>query len=168
MPPNECLQLARKRVARNLRVHFQTDTLSLVLEERLGVFKTQRTRELSVVAQDRMDVERKVGAVEGQVVLQSPFQHPSPAARDRLQSRPEQAVVDNEKIDPALDRRIDRPRGGINRGANPGDGAGISDLQPIESIGPIFDLPDAKEIATIIHQLVHGCHRVSSTQRAAD
>ena len=139
-----------------------------MLEERLGVFKTQRAGELRVVAQDRMHIERKMGAVEGQVVLQSAFQHPPPAAGDRLQSRPEQAVVNNEKIDPALDRRVDCARGSIDRRADPGDLAGISDLRALESIGPIFDLPDAKEIAAVIDQLVHGCHRVCSTQRAAD
>ncbi len=84
----------------------------------------------------------RCGAVESQVVLESAFQHPPPATGDRLQSRPEQAVVHDEKIYPALDGRVDRPRGGIDRGADLGDRAGIFDLQPVQRIWPILDLAE--------------------------
>ena len=152
---------------RNLRLHFQTDALPLLLEKRLGVFKTQRTGELRVIAENRMHIEREMGAVERKVMLEGALEHPPPAARNRLQARPEQTVVHDEKIDPALDRRVDRARGSIDRGANPGHSAGIFDLQTIQRIRPVGDLADPQEVVAVIDQLGHSCHRpFYSTRRA--
>ena len=103
------LQLARKRRrAEMLRVHFQADTLALGSKNGSVFSKPRALGELRVVAQDRMNVERQMGAVEGEIVLESAFEHPPPAAGDRLQARPEQAVVDDEKIYAALDGGVDR------------------------------------------------------------
>ncbi len=101
-----------------------------------------------------MDIEGKMGAVEREIMLKSALEHPPSSARDRLQTRPEQPVVHDEKVYSAIDCRINRVRGSIDRGANFGSRAGVFDLQTIERIWPIFDLPNAKEIAAIIYQLM--------------
>jgi hypothetical protein len=129
------------------------------LEKRLGVFETKGARELGVVAQDRMDIERKVRAEKSEIVLESAFEHPPPPARDRPQPGPKQAVVHDEKIYPALDRGVEGAGGSVDGRANFRDGPGIFDLQTVERIWPVFDFSDAKEIVAIIHQLGSGRHR---------
>ena len=113
-----------------------------------------------------MDIEREMRAVESQVVLESALQETPAAAGERLQSRPEQAVMDNEKIDPLLDRRINRPGRGIDRGPNFRHVARVPDLETIQRIRPVLDLIHPEEIATIFHYLGQDRHRgVLSTQR---
>jgi hypothetical protein len=92
------LQPAREFVAGNLRQGFESDALAFCFEERFGVFETERGGELGVVPEDRMDIEREVGAVEGKIVLENLFQHSPPATCDRLEAGPEQAVVNDKKI----------------------------------------------------------------------
>jgi hypothetical protein len=129
------------------------------LEKRLAVFETKGARELRVVAEDRMDVEGKVCAEEREVVPESALEHLPPAARDRLQSRPKQTVMHDEKIYPSLNRGIEGAGGSVHRSANPGHSAGVLDLQTVKSIRPVFDFSEAQKIAAIIHQLGYGGHR---------
>ena len=65
-------------------------------------------RELRIVTEDRMDIEREVRTVERDVMLEGALEHPSPAARHRLQSRPEQTVVHEEQVYAAFDGLVDR------------------------------------------------------------
>ena len=99
-----------------------------------------------------MDIERKVHAVEAR----SCFKARSNIRRracDGLQSRPEQTVVHDEKIDFALDGRIDRAGGRIDSSADPRHRARILELQAIQRVGPVVDLRYSKEVATVFDQL---------------
>jgi hypothetical protein len=160
-------EFARKFVARNRSLRFESDGLSFHFQKRLGVFESQDGRELRVVAEDGMEIERQMRAVEREVVVQRTFEHSPPATGDRLQSRPEQTVMHDEKIYPALDRRVERARRSIHRRANPGHRAGIFELQTIEGIRPVFDIGDTKESVAVIHQLGCGrhCAQFYSTHR---
>src|SRR5436190_9493586 len=114
------LKFALKFLTRNSCFHFETDGLPLLLTEWLGIFESQRGDELCVIAEAGMQIEREMGAVEGEVVSESARKHPPPPARNWLQSGPEQAVVNDEEIYPPLHRGADRLRGSIDRRANPG------------------------------------------------
>src|SRR4051812_22249727 len=100
-----------------------------------------------------MDIERKMRAVESQVVLESAFQQTPAAAGERLQSRPEQTVMNDKKIDPLPDRSINRSGGSIDGGAYFRDLARVPDLDAIQRVRPVFDLIHPEEIATIFHYL---------------
>jgi hypothetical protein len=130
-------------------LRLESNALALCLEEWLAVFETQGGRELRVVSQDGMDIEREMSAVEGEIVVENLVEHSPAAACDRLQARPEQAVVDDEKVDAAGDCKIDRPSGGIHSRANLRDCAGVLDLEAIERIGPIVDLADPQMLVGI-------------------
>jgi hypothetical protein len=106
-----------------------------------------------------------MGAIEGKVVGESALKHPPPAARNWSQSRPEQTVVDDEKIYPVLHRRADRTRGNIDRGANPRCRTGIFDLQTIERIRPVGDLSNSEEVVAIIDQLMELGHAAHCERR---
>jgi hypothetical protein len=152
------LQPAREFVAGNLRLGFESNALAFRLEERLGIFKTESAGKLGVVPEDGMDIEREMGAVEGKIVPENLFEHAPAAARDRLQARPEQAVVDNEEVHAAPDGKIDRADRGIDGRAYFRDRAGILDLQTVQGIRPIIDLAKAQMFVRIGDDLREGSH----------
>src|ERR1700686_2617214 len=64
--------------------------------------------------------------------------------RDRLQSRPEQSVVHEQKIDAFLYGFAEDARGDIYRRTDSCDAAGVFDLQSIERVWPVLDLANAQ------------------------
>src|SRR3954447_26422454 len=94
----------------NFRVDLKPDALTFRLKKRLGLLEAERRGKLAVVAEERMDVEREMGAVEREIVAQDLVEHPAAPARDRLESGPEKPVMDDKEIYAAFDGSVDRAR----------------------------------------------------------
>src|SRR5215475_7823485 len=92
-------QFPNQFTARQRRADLQTDRLTFLLQEWLHGFQTERSSELCVVADFRMDIERQMRAVKRNVIFKCEPQLPSQRASYRLQSRPKQTVMHNQKID---------------------------------------------------------------------
>ena len=118
-------------------------TVPLHFEKRLRVIQTKRGGQKHVVADPRMKIEREMGAVEREVVLERELQR-AMRARDRLQPRPEQTVMHDEQIYLLLDRHLHRPPRGIHRGADLRHRAGVLNLQAVERVRVILDLGEAQ------------------------
>src|ERR1041385_1060884 len=101
-------------------------------------------RELGVVSKDGMNIERKMRTVDGEIVAENLFEHPAPPTGECLEPGPKKSVMDDEQIQAALDRALDRPRGGIHGWADLRHGAGVLDLQAVQSIRPIVDFAYAQ------------------------
>ena len=80
--------------------------LALQLQERLRFLQAKGGGQESVVANLRVKIERKMNAVEREVVLERQSQSAIKRPGDGSQPRPEQPVVHNEQIDLALDRQL--------------------------------------------------------------
>src|SRR4051794_23901177 len=91
-----------------------------------------------------MDIERKMGAVDGEIASENLLEHPSASTADRLEPGPKESVMDDEQIHAALDRALDRPRGGIYRRADLRNRARVLHLQAVQSILPIVDFANAQ------------------------
>ena len=90
-------------------------------------------------------------AVERNVVFQCELQLPMQYAGDRLQSRPEQTMMHQQKIDIFLGGLSQNARGDIHRRANFCDAAGVFGLQSIQRVWPVFDLANAQIFAGVFN-----------------
>src|SRR5215510_1390706 len=84
-----------------------------------------------------MDIERKMRAVECDVVFKCEPQLPTQRTSYWLQPWPEQTVMDDQEIDVAFYRLGRNARRNIDRRADARDPTGIFDLQTVERIVPI-------------------------------
>src|SRR5437762_3858200 len=100
-----------------------------------------------------MDIEREMGAIKREIALQDLLEHPAATAPDRLQSRPEKPVMDDEKIHVGLDSACNRPGRSVYGRADFRDRAGVLDLKPIEGIGPIIDFAHAQVLVGVGYEL---------------
>jgi hypothetical protein len=137
-------EFADERGARDVRLNFQPDALAFHFEKRFGVFQTKRAGQLRVIAENGMNVEREVGAVDGEVVLERALEQAPASAGYWLEARPEESVMHNEKVYSALDGGVDRASGSIDRRSEFRDAAGILELQTVQSIRPVGDFTEAQ------------------------
>ena len=86
-------QFTNEFATRHRRAHFQAGRLAFFLEKWLRRFQSKRRGELCVVANFRMDIQRKVRAVERDIIFKSELQLSAQRASHRLQARPEQTVM---------------------------------------------------------------------------
>ena len=70
-----------------------------------------------------MDIQRKMRAVERNIVFKGKVQLPAQRTCYRLQARPEQTVMHDQKIDFFLCGLSQNARGNIDCGAEPRDSA---------------------------------------------
>src|SRR5450432_1484854 len=112
-----------------------------------------------------MHIKREMRTVERDVMLEGALKRPPPATGDWLQSRPEQTVMHDEKIYPALDRCVDRTRGSIDRCANLHHSAGVFDLQAVQRVRPVGDFAGPKEVIAVINQLIELWHAAHCGRR---
>src|SRR6266550_2124947 len=96
----ECFpQFTNEIAARHRRACFQTDWLTFFFQKWLRGFQSKRGDEVCVVANFRMNVQRKMRAVERDVFFKGELQLPAQRACHRLQARPEQTVMHDQKVD---------------------------------------------------------------------
>src|SRR5262245_39310433 len=84
-----------------------------------------------------MDIERKMCAVECDVVFKCEPQLPTQRTSYWLQPWPEQTVMDDQEIDVSFYRLGQNARRNVDRRADSCDPAGIFDLQTVQRIVPI-------------------------------
>src|ERR1700730_1819484 len=104
-----------------------------------------------------------MGAVKRDVVFKSELQLASQTSGDGLQSRPEQSVMHNQKIDLFLGRGSENTSRHINRRANFGCATGIFDLQAVESVRPVFNFPNAQIFVRVFDNFRKGRHLAEAT-----
>src|SRR6476646_1467214 len=106
-----------------------------------------------------------MSTVQSKILLECGLQHPPSAARDRTQSRPEKAMMNNQKTDASLSCRANGPSRSIDRCADFGHSARILNLQAIKSIWPVADFFDPEERVAIIDQFIELRHTAHSDRR---
>src|SRR5439155_22839803 len=90
----ECFpQFTNEFAAQHRRACFQADRLPFFFQKWLRGFQSKGDDELCVVANFRMDIQRKVRAVERDVVFKGELQLPAERPSHWLQAGPEQPVV---------------------------------------------------------------------------
>ena len=92
-------QFTNEFATRHRRAHFQAGRLAFFLQKWLRRPEFKCGDELCVVANFWMDIQRKVRTVEGDIIFKSKLQLSAERASHWLQARPEQTVVDDQKID---------------------------------------------------------------------
>ena len=100
-----------------------------------------------------MEIERQMRAVKRDVVFEREFQLPSQRTGHALQSRPEQTVMHDEKINILLCRGSENACRNIHRRSNFRNFAGIFDLQTVQGIRPISNLLNAQIIVRVVDNL---------------
>src|SRR5256885_1039887 len=100
-----------------------------------------------------MDIEREVGGVDCQVAPENLIEHSAAPTGQRLQSRPEEPVMNDEQIYAALDRGLDRAHGSIHGCADFCDRSGVLELKAIERIWPIVDFAKAQMLVGVGNDL---------------
>src|SRR2546421_11927734 len=90
-----------------------------------------------------------MGAVKREVVFESELQLASQTAVDRLQARPEQSVVHNQKINVFPGGSSQNTSGDINCGADFRHAPGIFDLQTVKRVWPVLDAPNAEILVRV-------------------
>src|SRR5262249_42746051 len=116
-------QFTNEIAARRRDARFQPDRLAFFFQKRLRRFESKRFDELRIVANFRMDIQRKVRAVERDIVFKGNLQLPAQRVSHRLQAGPEQTVMHDQKIDVCLCRLSQNARGNIDCRAEPRDSA---------------------------------------------
>src|ERR1700693_506299 len=97
-------QFSDQHASRNRSLRFESDRLSFLLQKSLGGFQANSSRKLRVVADFGMHIERQMRAIERDIVFECDLQLAPQRTGDALQSRPEQSVMHNQKIDIFLRR----------------------------------------------------------------
>src|SRR5262249_13852815 len=91
-----------------------------------------------------MHIEWQVRAIQGKIVFKSDPQLTAEKCRDGLESVPEQAVVNDEKINAAFRSESQSPGRGIDRCSDFPDLAGVLYLEPVQSVVPVSNLADVQ------------------------
>src|SRR5436853_5950107 len=91
--------------------------------------------------------------IEREFVLNSDFYLSAQRAPDRLQTRPKQTVMHDQKIDLSSGGCRQNSRRDIYSGTDFGDVARVFDLQAVERVWPIFDLANAQILVRVFDNL---------------
>ena len=106
-----------------------------------------------------MNVERQMRAVERDVVFECEFQLPPQCVCHWAQSRPEQTVMHDQKIDIFICGFGQDARRDIHRRANFRRAAGVFDLQTVQRIVPIADFANAQVVVGVLNNFRQSRHR---------
>ena len=109
----------------------ETDGKSLLIQERLGVLESYCPCEENVISPLRMDVEGKMGRIDGETGIHSDFQLLIKRSCDGLRTLPEHPVVNNQQPWPALGSRLDDRERCVNCGDDSSDVPAIRQLQAV-------------------------------------
>ena len=118
----------------------QSDVLTLFEEERFELTKAEGFRKLGVVPELRMGIEREMGTVNSEVVIEKPFQKLITFTRPRMRRSPEKAVMNDQKVGTCFDCFGDGCCARIYGGRYPADGAVVLHLQAICRTRPVGEL----------------------------
>ena len=117
---------------------FEPNEAPFFEKERFRAFEPERLCEKDVVAESGMQIQRQVRAENGHVGVERQLELAIRRAFHRLQPAPEQAVVNEQKIDFPLGGKRERRLAGVHRRADPPDAPAVLHLQPVEGVGPIL------------------------------
>ncbi len=123
----------------------EADGGAFEFEETAGGSEAEGAGDAGVVAEGGVDVERQVGAVEGEAVVEAEADFFVQGAGDGLEAGPEEAVVDDEQVGAGGGGFADDGEGGVNCGGDLGDGdAGGVDLESVQGGRVVGDVADAE------------------------
>ena len=128
-----------ERVPSNRGSRLQADGLIALEEERFGLAESESRAQLSVVSQARVGVQREMGAVDSQIVLDEGLDALVASTGPGMGFAPKQAVMHEEQIGLSVDRHPDRSQAGIDCGCDPGDASGVFDLESVDSAVPVLE-----------------------------
>ena len=118
---------------------------ALGLHEIAGGFEAEGAGEDGVVAEGGMEIEREVGAVNGESGIERDLDFLEDGAGPGLEAGPEHAVVHDEQIGTCGDGFFDDGQGGIHGGDDLGDFTfAVFELEAVEGVGVVRDLGDAQ------------------------
>ena len=108
---------------------------SVVEVEGAQLSEAQRRAEAGVVAEAGMRVQRQMGTVNRQVMLQQAAQQLVAGAGPGMRRRPKKPVMHQQQVRPGGDRQPGRGQARVHRRGDPSDGAAVLDL---EAVGGAF------------------------------
>src|SRR5436190_10755183 len=112
--------------------------LSFFEKEWFQVSKPERFCQLSIVSESWMRIQRQMGAVNSEVVVQQQLDHLVPFIGPWVACSPKKAMMHNEQIGFRFDRFVDRRKAAVDRCRYFCDAAAVLHLQSVYSAGPIF------------------------------
>lgn len=112
-----------------------------------------------------MEIEREMGAVNGNVVFQRKFYLPIKRVCHRANAGPEHPVMNNEQICSAFCRSLQRTGGSIDSGRDFCEPAGVLKLQSVERVYVILNLRNAQVRIAVLDNLLHRTHAMTLPSR---
>jgi hypothetical protein len=101
--------------------------------------------EQGIVPEDRVEIEREMGTVNGHVAVDGEGELAKIRAGEGLKAGPEKTVMDEEKVDAFLLRDAKGGFAGIDGGADARDDAAIGKLKAVKRVWPIRDVVDIEK-----------------------
>ena len=92
------MELGGEGFERDFSFGDEADGVAFELEESAGGSQVEGAGDAGVVAEGGVDVERQVGAVEGEAVVEAEADFFVQGAGDGLEAGPKEAVVDEEEV----------------------------------------------------------------------
>lgn len=132
-------------IAMNFAGAPEADGLAFQLHEGLDVFEAEHTRQEGIIADFGVSIQWQVNAIEGDIALDHVADHFIAAAGPGEKTAPEKAVMDEHEIGLNFAGHPQGVGGDIDGGGDSGDGAGVSDLEAVHCLGPVFELGDAEK-----------------------
>jgi len=141
-----------------LDLETEADRGSLIRKGGRAVFQAEGAGEECVVPKFGMGVEREVLAEDGEIVVHGQLQLAIRGAGDGLQAGPEQAVMDEEEIGSGGNRLFHDGEMGIDGGGDPGDRAGVFQLEAVDRARVIGDFSGPEQLVDVGDDFGEGGH----------
>ena len=122
---------ARQFIARKFRAGLKTKIAALCKVKWFELFESESGAQLRVIAHFRMSVQRQMGAIHREIVVDQLTQHFMPLAGPRMRGRPKKPVMHDEQVSLGGDREFDRGQAGVHSRGDSRNAARILNLQTI-------------------------------------
>ena len=154
MSSHQILDPGVKNLAIDLIHHTEPDGRAEMLQKGNPItLQIQSVTDQNIIPHARMGIQREMGAVDGESILDGETQFAVARPGDRLQAAPEEAMMNKEKIGAGFHGHGDGGLTGIHSRDDLGDFPFIFHLQAIHGIRVITDLIDTEDAVEVLNEI---------------
>lgn len=148
------LDAGMEDLAIDLIHHAEPDGRAVMFQKRNPVpLEIQRIADEDIIPHARMSIQRQVGAVNGETILDGEAQLAVAGAGDGLQTAPEETMMHEQKIGAGFHGHGDGRLAGIHGGRDLGDFTFVFHLQAIHGIRVIPNLIDTEDTVEVLNEI---------------